>query len=243
MSYLINISSDDRSNGATTDDFEVNFSPSLKVPGNWEMALANLSMWYSWYNISADFNNQTFRYFNSAVWKDIIITPGLYSIPDLNTFIQASMLANGDATPTYHISLIPDFNTFKLKITVDSGFQVDLTVGKLYELLGFTPIIVSTTQEGINNVNITNGIDKVHIHCDPVIGSYSRGATSDVIFSFSADIAPSSLIQKSPVQLIYLPINRSGYFDRMRIRVTDQQDKRLNLNGETVTMTLVLRKM
>src|SRR5687768_8508109 len=78
MSYLLNISSDNKDTGQFSDDFTINFTPAIRIAGNWELALVNATMWYSWYNISADYSNQPFRYFNNAVWKTITIAPGLY---------------------------------------------------------------------------------------------------------------------------------------------------------------------
>ena len=38
MSYFLQISSNNMSNGGTTDNFSVSFSPPLYIPGNWEIA-------------------------------------------------------------------------------------------------------------------------------------------------------------------------------------------------------------
>src|SRR5690349_7498778 len=113
MSYLLQISSDDMESGQTTDNFSVGFSPAIRVNGNWEIALQQATLWYSWYNISAQYGNQTFRYYNGSVWKNITITPGLYGLNDLNTFLQAQMLTNGDylnvgGVNTFFITLAPD---------------------------------------------------------------------------------------------------------------------------------------
>ena len=246
-SILLNLSSDSKMASETTDNFTVNFSPSVPISGNWTVALQSASLWYSWYNISGDYGNQTFRYYNGVAWKDITITSGLYGLPDINTFVQAAMKANGDYTAgtpdVFDITLTPDYNTFKCLITVSGGYQVDLTVGNLYKLLGFTAIIVTTSQEGLNNVNITNGIDKVLIHVDCVTGSYNGNTTSDVIYGFSPNVSPSSLIEIVPYQLINLPVNKSGYLNYVRIYITDQQNRRLNLNGETVSLGLILKRI
>jgi len=247
--YLLNISSDDGQTNDTTDDFTINFSPPLTIHGNWAMALQSMSMWYSYYNISSDYDNQIFRYFNGSAWQNIIITPGLYSIDDLNAFLQASMLANGDTgtdssgNPIFYISLTPNYNTFKLLITLSNSFEVDFTVGNLYQILGFPQSVITTTQYGINNVNITNGVNRIMVHIDCVVGSYASSMASDIIYSFSADGAPSSLLEINPARLIWLPINKSGYLYHIRITITDQQSRRVNLNGEEVSLALYLKRL
>ena len=249
MSYLLNISSDDRDSATDpTDNFTVSFSPPMVIPGNWEIALQQLNVWYSWFNISAQYNNQTFKYSTNSggTFKTITITPGLYTLPDLNNYIQAQMLANGDynntTPPSFYVTLSPDFNTFKCLITITNAtYQVDLTQGNLYQILGFNPVVITSTQEGPNIVNITNGVNKIYAHCDIVTGSYSGGSASDVIYSFQASSPPSSVMEFTPFKLIYLPISVASYLYKIRLFLTDQDGNRLNLNGESINYTLHLR--
>lgn len=246
MPYLLSISSDDRDVGNYTDDFQVSFTPAMRLAGNWEMALQNATMWYSYYNISSQYGNQTFKYYNGSVWRTFNINPGLYGLTDINNVIQSYMYTQGDytlsgSTPVFSLSLTADFNTFKCLVTLSNSYQVDFSVSNLYQILGFLPQVYSSSQEGPNNVNITNGIDKILIHVDCITGSYAQGVSSDVIYSFAVNTAPSSLIIIDPTKRVYLPINQSGYLAKLRIRITDQDNNRLNLNGEQVTLSLVLK--
>lgn len=246
MSYLLNLTSDDKKPNEQTDNFSINFSPPIPLSSNWEIALESCSIWYSWYNISSDYNNNTFRYNNGSVWKNIAITNGLYTIDDLNGFIKSAMKSNGDYTAgspdVFYIDITPNYNTFKLRITLSNSYQVDLTVGTLYQLFGFDPIIVSTTQEGTNNVNITNGVNRIMLHVDCVTGSYKGQSSTDIIYSFTADDAPSSLLTIQPNRLLFLPVNKSGNLDSIRVYITDQLNRRVNLNNEELSVVLFLRK-
>lgn len=247
-SMLVNITSDNKLASETTDNFSITFGPNIPINGNFGMALESLSLWYSWYNISSDYNNTQLRYYNGSAWKNVSITPGLYGVTDINTYLQNQMLANGDFTTgaggnIFYISLTPDYNTFKLQVTVSNSYQLDLSIGNLYLLLGFNPIIVTSTQQGTNNINISNGVDRVLVHLDCITGSWLGSSSSDVLYSFSPDGSPSSLLQIKPYRLIYLPMNRSGYLNSLRVYITDQQGRRLNLNGETVSLQLALRKL
>ena len=207
-----------------------------------------MSMWYSYYNISPDYNNQIFRYYNGTSWKNITITPGLYTIDNINAFVQAAMKSNGDSgldgsnNDVFYISIAPNFNTFKLQIDISNGYQVDLSVGNLYQLFGFENIVVSSSQQGKNNVDITNGVNKLLVHIDCVVGSYVGSNASDVIYGFNADGAPSSLLQIRPYRMIYLPISKSGYLYSMQFSITDQSGRRVNLNGEEVSFSLALKR-
>lgn len=247
MAYLLNISSNDMING-TTDNFEVGFIPAIRLSGNWQIALQGATLWYSWYNISSQYGNQLFKYYNGSVWRTYTIPAGLYGLADINNSIQAYMYSQGDYTgsltsPVFHLSLTPDYNTFKCLLTLSNSYQVDFTVSNLYQILGFLSQIYTTTQEGLNNVNISNGIDKILIHIDCVTGSYALGQSSDVIYSFAPNSSPSSLLIVDPIKRVYLPINQSNYLNKIRVRITDDSNNRLNLNGEQVTLTLLLKPL
>lgn len=62
---------------------------------NASMALTNLQMYYSWFNVSRAYNNTTFFY----TWIDgsvnqVDINEGSYSIDTLNMFLQQVMINN-----------------------------------------------------------------------------------------------------------------------------------------------------
>ena len=65
-----------------------------------EVALGNIYLFYSWFNITAQFGNNTFSYLwpNSAggLTSYLVVVPdGFYSIDDLNTYFEGVQLANG----------------------------------------------------------------------------------------------------------------------------------------------------
>lgn len=247
MTYFLNISSSDRLQSEDTSDFSCVFNPPIKIDGNWSMALEHVSLWYSYYNISSDYNNQTFRYYNGATWKNITITPGLYTAENINTFVQNGMKANGDYTAgspdVFYISLTPNYNTFKMDITISNFYQLDLTVGNLYQILGFTQKIVSASESGTSNINITNSLDKLFLTCDSVTGGYQGPSNAGVLYSFVANGEPSSLLTIHPSHLIFLPLTITNHIHQMRFKVVDNLGRRVNLNGENVEISLVLKKI
>jgi len=248
MSYFLHLSSNNRLTSESTDNFSVSFSPPIKIKGNWSIALEQLSLWYSWYNISPDYSNQTFRYSPNAgvTWKNITITPGLYTMENINSYIQSAMKANGDYTAgspdVFYITLTPNYNTFKLDIAISNNYQIDLTVGNLYQLFGFTQKIVTSSESGTNNINITNSLDKVFLVCDVVTGGYQGPSNSGVLYSFIADGEPSSLLNIKPNRLIYLPLTVTDYLYKMNFKLVDNLGRRVNLNGENVEVSVVLKQ-
>jgi hypothetical protein len=75
-----------------------NFPSSVDLTGA-EIAISNITMYYSWQNISVELNNNTFSY----VWVlgavpttfTVVIPDGQYEISDINSFFQFFMIQQG----------------------------------------------------------------------------------------------------------------------------------------------------
>jgi hypothetical protein len=74
------------------------FPNSVLFSGN-SIAVSSVSMYYSWFNISTSYNNNTFTYTwtigGATTTYTGIIPNGLYEIADLNTFLQYTFIQNG----------------------------------------------------------------------------------------------------------------------------------------------------
>lgn len=238
--------------GATqTDNFTVVFPNQIDLgKDQYEMALSRLNLWYSWYNISAANNNNTARYYNGTGYNDITFPDGQYSVPQINDFVHAVMKANGDftlsgSTEIYDIEITPNFATNKVNIELTSGYTFDLSTGDLYLLLGGNQVEVTTTGDLPNIANLTNDINQIWARCSLVEGqgSYINNAQSDIIYTFVPDNIPNTNIDLSPITLAWIPINTTNnVIRRINLRITDNLSRRLDLNNEPVTFTLILRK-
>lgn len=78
---------------------------------NQEVALTSLYMYYSWFNVSSTYGNNTFSYIFNGTTRNITMPNGYYSIADISGFMQLQMFTNGDylldanGSPVYYISL------------------------------------------------------------------------------------------------------------------------------------------
>jgi hypothetical protein len=79
------------SNKVSNSQFKYNFPASVDL-SNYDIALADLSIYYSWYSISQAQGNNTFsiQFPNGSVntTYNITIPDGTYSVSDLNNFLQ-----------------------------------------------------------------------------------------------------------------------------------------------------------
>ena len=239
MAYLLKL---DSSEASTTHDFTINYSNfELERDIDYEVALVKASLWYSYHNISSSFSNNVIAYYNGSVWRsDITIPNGMYGITELETYIQAQMTSNGDTAS--NITFDPNYNTMKLTITLSGGYQVDLSKSNIYSILGFNSGILTTTTTSPNAVDVTRGVNDLLINCSLVSGSaYDNGIKSDTLYSFVPDVSPGYLMTVSPPELIYIPIRERNNIQTIRLHISDQLSRAVNLNGEPTSYLLHLR--
>lgn len=221
------------------NSFEVNFNQPIQITNDAKIALVSANIWFSWHNISSEYNNNKITYVDSNIQDHVITLPnGFYTLDLLDQYLQSLRVP-------FRITV--NEITSRCILKVPQGISVDFTNGEIYKLLGFNKSIYIAASgnkkfEGSKPINITNGIDRILIHCSLVDGSYlnfnSQMDTSDIIYSFVPEAPPGSLIVVNPnPELIYLPI-RDSVIRRIKMEITDQNNKKINLNNEPVTYML-----
>ena len=232
-------------------NFSVNYSNfELDREKKYEIGLIQASIWYSWYNIDSDFNNNQLRYSadNGATFNTVSFDNGIYSVSAINETLQSAMKANGDysvvnGVDTFNITISPNYTSGRVQVLISNNYQLDFTTSSLRELLGFSSIVITTTQEGAYLADLTRGVNSIQIHCSIAEGSYSNSEASDIIYSFVPNSSPSSLINIQPTVPVYLPLNTTNHIQNIRIKITDQQQRILDLNGENTSFLLHLREV
>lgn len=250
MSILLALSSSNRSRGFT-DDFFIDFPQSIaieQVPGyKWTVALHRVSTWFSFYNVSADYGNNVLRYSpnGGVTWKTITIAGGQYSYVQLDSAINALIVANGDVAN--NINILANFSELKFILKVTAPYQVDLSFGTLYELLGFstaqiaTPIIATT--QGLLSANIQNGVNEIYVNSSLVNGSWYNNQVGEVLNSFLPTSPAGSNILVTYNNPIYVPIRTdTQYIRSVHVYLRDNLGRRVNLNGEELNLILHLRR-
>jgi len=220
--------------------FEINFANNpIKLNNKNEIALTGGSLWYSWQNISSDFLNNKLKYFDGTNWIELTIPDGIYDETELNNYLEEYFQKYDDCPIVFDVNSAT--NRFMIIIN-DSTYKVDLSVGKLYALLGFNPKIYDErVNYGSRIANITNDIDRILIHCSVVSGSYKNNQKSDIIYTFSPNISPGGMINIEPFQPKYLPLERTDSIFNMKISLTDQLNNIINFNGENITLEFFIK--
>lgn len=219
------------------------FNPPIHLSENCEVGLYSISMFNSNPNISATLNNQTLKYSkdSGATYTTITIPQGSYSIDALNTTINSLIASSGGVAN--NIIFTGNYSTLKIDITLTATYRLDLTVGNLYKLLGWTNSVISTSGSGSNLADLTNGIVSYSINSNIVSGSgsYLSGSQSQSLYSFVPNVAPGSLIDIAPQNILYVPLNTKT-IGSLNINITDQAGNMLvDLSSEPIRYTLIIR--
>jgi hypothetical protein len=249
------------SNNITTTDTEeltVSFNKPIDLgEGAWECALIKANLWYAWHNISSTTNsnlhfpNNTFRYYNGAIWQTVTVPNGQYAVSDLNDYLHYEMRANGDYTLSgttyiYDIEILADQPTGKVEFVFTGGYQLDLTTSDIWYILGGTSSIYTTSGDLENEANMINDINSVIIHNSIIQGqsSYLNSFASDIQYSFVPSSAPGSNIEIQPINRVYSTITvADNLINSIKLTITDNLNRSIDLQNQPVTYYLELRKI
>lgn len=235
-------------------DFEFNFDPPLEL-GNqgFEVALFSFTTFNTARNIKTDDGN-TKTY--SMTWSSdsgantfvVNIPDGNYSISDVYGLLKQSLELNGgfdSANGLYGIEINTNFATNKVDIFYndsvgDGPFSLTLSDG-MADFLGFPVGLIASSSSSSLVPNVNAGIDAWQIRCDLQRNSYDNGRASDILYSFvPTDVPPSFKIVVEPKHLFYSQVNKSIIYS-VRLKLSDQNGRKIDLEGEDVTYTLSLR--
>lgn len=231
------------SNKGPSHDFTTSFNPVMRLDPNRDyfVALDEIAMSYSWYNVSKSYENNTLKYSHDSgtTWHTIELPDGNFSYDELNAYVERVLEGAKHSKTGITIRFIPAL--FKVLITVEDGFQVDLQTGNFADLIGFTKKIVTSTSYGENLPNITRSVDDIYIRTNIISDSVVGGKESDVLFRFSIDNLPLSYpFHIEPREKKYSKINTDKIQD-LRIYITDSLNRPIDLNGISVSLTLLIK--
>jgi hypothetical protein len=234
--------SDDRTSG-TSHDFRIRLNPPMRLnpgtgnPPKWKIALADLALWYTLYNVSDDYNNRQFVYSpnNGVTWKTVQLTAGIYNASALAAAISSAVTANGDNAANLLISA--NVNTQKFIFTFDNNYQVDFTGLEIRTIFGAESAIYSVSGPMPNVAKMTNEVNSWYLHTDLIEYGQSGALQGRVLHSFNPQVSPGSAIREVP-QHAYVAVKSVDFINEVHFWITDQKDRPLNLNGEPVSVRL-----
>ena len=245
--YLLNVSTSQLNSVSKTHDFNVIYTNlNLNPNKDYVLGLKSYSLWYSWFNVSVENNNNNFRFSidNGVSFIDAVLADGNYSLDDIQTSINNIVVNNSGVSNS--IKFVPNYNTLRVELNLATNYQVDFTPSNsLRILLGFDSVIYTAPYTSSPNIpNITNSVDAININCSLLNSNNNliNNTPSQTLYQFVPQTSVGTNLSEQISQITFLPISNSGNINSMRFYITDQNLNILNLNGEHVSLSLVLKE-
>ena len=217
--------------------FKLDFTDqrNLKNP-NKNMALANLSIYYTWKNINSKYNNNKFK-ISAPTWNDIFdLHDGSYSIADSYSdsycwflfywvFYYFEFIIKKHETLTHNppVQIYPNKIKNRIVFEINTGYKLELLTHETMKLLGSTKKDVDKDKNG-ETVPKLESVEVVLVHCNLVKNDYQH--TSKVLFSFVPNKQFGQLINISPHSLTMMNTVFYGFLSFAR-KFGDKYCKRL----------------
>ena len=162
--------------------FKLDLTDKLNLTNpNKNIALANLSIYYTWKNIKSEYKNNKFK-ISAPIWNDTFDFPdGSYSISDIQDYVEFIIKRHETLPENQAIQIYPNKIKNRSVFNIKTGYKLELLTPETMKLLGGTKKDVDSDKD-IENVPKLGSAEVVSIHCNLVKNDYQQ--TSKVLFSF-----------------------------------------------------------
>ena len=203
------------------------------------MALSDLSIHYTWYNIKEQYNNNKFRLSGPTWSEDVTIPDGSYEISQIQNYFldevikkhESNFKSNEQSPFLIHANRILDRVSFRIK----TAYKLELLTNETMRLLGDGPKI-DTTKNG-ENVPKLEIVRNVLVCCNLVENVYVQD--SKLLFYFVPNSRFGGLLSITPQVLKYCDTVDS-IFDYIEISFADQNGSPLEIDDD-ITVTIIIK--
>ena len=121
----------------------------LKNP-NKNIALGNLSIYYTWKNIKSAYNNNKFK-ISAPTWNDTFDLPdGSYSIADIQDYFEFIIKKHETLTENPPVQIYPNKIKNRTVFKIKTGYKLELVTPETMRLIGSTKKDADKDQNGEN---------------------------------------------------------------------------------------------
>ena len=201
---------------------------------NKNMALANLSIHYTWKNVKATYNNNKFKISAPTRNERVDLPDELYNISEIQDYTEYIIKKHetiGENAPILiHANTINNRIVFKIK----SGYKLELLSKETMKLLGSTKDVINAGKNSENVPKLEN-VEVVLVHCNLVNNAYQQH--SRVLLTFVPTKQFGQLISISPHSSVFLKTMNTD-FSEIEIWFTDQNNNALEIE-DNVNISLI----
>ena len=207
----------------------------LKNPKK-NIALVNLSIYYTWKNIKSECNNDKFE-ISASTWSETFDLPdGSYTIDDIEDYFEFIIKKHETLTDNPSIKIYSNKIKNRIVFKIKNGYKLELLTLETMKLLGSTKNVVDKDKNS-KNVPKLESVEVVLVHCNLVKNDYQDA--SKVLFSFVPNKQFGQSLNISPhVFTMMNTVNTE--FSSVEVWLTDQSSKPLEIE-DNVNLTLIIR--
>ena len=155
----------------------------LKNP-NKNIALANLSIYYTWKNIKSEYNNNKFK-ISAPTWNDEFnLRNGSYSVSDIQDYFEYIIKKQETITDNPPVQIYVNKIKKRIVFKIKTGYKLELLTIELLEtmqLLGSSKKVIDKNEDGEIVPRLQN-FEVVLVHGNLINNNYQQA--SKVLFAF-----------------------------------------------------------
>ena len=199
------------------------------------MALANLSIYYTWKNVKSIYNNFKFK-ISAPTWNETFDLPdGSYNIPAIQHYLKYLIKKHETVTDTAPILIYANNVINRIIFKIKTGYKLELLSDETMKLVGSTSSITDKDKNSEIVPKLEN-VEVVLVHCNLINNNYQQHST--VLFTFVPDKQYGQLISISPHSLVFLKTMNTE-FSEIEIWFTDQNNNALEIE-DNVNISLII---
>ena len=146
--------------------FQLDLTDKLNLENpNKNMALANLSIYYTWKNIKWKYNNNKFK-ISAPTWNDTFdVHDGSYSIADIQDYSELIIKKHETLTENPPIQIYPNKIKNRIVFKMKTGHKLELLTPETMTLLGSAKKDVEPDKNS-ENVQKLESVEVVLVQCN-----------------------------------------------------------------------------
>ena len=220
----------------TLNQFMYQFTDNLNLRNpNKNIALANLSIYYTWKNIKSEYNNNKFK-ISAPTWNDTFdFSDGPSSVSNIQDYFEYFIkkhetIAHNPPLQIY-VNKIKNRIVFKIKTV----YKLELLSKETMQLLGSSKKDIDKNKDG-EVVPRLETVEVVLVHCNVINNNYQQA--SKVLFTFAPSKQFGQLITITPHSLTMLKTTNAE-FSFIEIWFRDQNNRLIEIEDNVNIMLII----
>ena len=203
---------------------------------NKNIALVNLSIYYTWKNIKSEYNNNNKFKISAPTWNDTFdLLDGSYYVSDMQDYFKYIIKKHETIAENSLVQIYVNKIKNRIVLKIKTGYKLELLTKETMQLLESKKKDIDQNKNG-ELLPILETVEVVLVHCNLVNNSYQQAST--VLFTFVPNKQFGQLITITPHSPTMLKTTNAE-FSFIEIWFTDENNRPLEIE-DNVNITLII---